>query len=294
MANLDGGYMWKPLFVDELRQRMVARPIRFIMLSILIQLSCLSGIARGTDEKAEPQQALKDVSFASLQEERDQLERSIQDRESTLNSVKATLDWRRLEGERKATLEAIRKRGNATKEAVEAAEKDFNTAHDNAGYPKTDAELNKDFENATTQLESAKKRKKDIDSEFSRRVDIEAPKQSFRTNMSIAFAILVALVIVGFYLLAWIDEALRREMFSRQSGIQFITLFSLVIAIILFGITGILESRELSALLGGLSGYILGRSGDGPRTVVSAEGGQKTAPPPTNEGNAIEKPSPGS
>ncbi len=39
-----------------------------------------------------------------------------------------------------------------------------------------------------------------------------------------------------------------------QSGIQFLTLFSLVIAIILFGIKG----KELAALLGGLSGYIFG------------------------------------
>lgn len=38
-----------------------------------------------------------------------------------------------------------------------------------------------------------------------------------------------------------------------QSGIQFLTLFSLVIAIILFGITGILKGKELAALLGGLS-----------------------------------------
>ena len=37
------------------------------------------------------------------------------------------------------------------------------------------------------------------------------------------------------------------------------TLFSLVIAIILFGITEILQAKELSALLGGISGYILGR-----------------------------------
>jgi hypothetical protein len=39
-----------------------------------------------------------------------------------------------------------------------------------------------------------------------------------------------------------------------------------VIAIILFGITGILEGKELSALLGGLSGYILGRTSDRPTT----------------------------
>lgn len=52
---------------------------------------------------------------------------------------------------------------------------------------------------------------------------------------------------------------MRREIFRGQAGIQFITLFSVVIAIILFGILGILEGKELAALLGGLSGYILGR-----------------------------------
>jgi hypothetical protein len=36
-------------------------------------------------------------------------------------------------------------------------------------------------------------------------------------------------------------------------------MFAIVIAVILFGIINILESKELSALLGGLSGYILGR-----------------------------------
>ncbi len=39
------------------------------------------------------------------------------------------------------------------------------------------------------------------------------------------------------------------EVFSNQQGLQFITLFSLVIAIILFGVLKILEAKELSALL---------------------------------------------
>lgn len=51
-----------------------------------------------------------------------------------------------------------------------------------------------------------------------------------------------------------------RQIFAGQAGIQFVTLFSLVIAIILFGIITILEGKELAALLGGLSGYILGRA----------------------------------
>lgn len=90
---------------------------------------------------------------------------------------------------------------------------------------------------------------------------LNSPDQVFRKTMSIAFAGLIAAVIVGFFVLAFIDESMRRAIFSGETGIQFLTLFSLVIAIILFGITSILEGKELSALLGGLSGYILGRTG---------------------------------
>jgi hypothetical protein len=85
-------------------------------------------------------------------------------------------------------------------------------------------------------------------------------EQSFRVWNSITFAILIAIVILGFFFLAYIDSGVRTAIFSGESGIQFVTLFSLIIAIILFGISGILEGKELAALLGGLSGYILGRN----------------------------------
>src|SRR5260370_39942842 len=96
---------------------------------------------------------------------------------------------------------------------------------------------------------------------MSRRIDLEIPKQKFKTRMSITFAVLVGLVIVGFFAIAFYDVAVRREIFSGTAGIQFVTPFSLVIGIILFGITGILEAKKLAALLWGLSGYILGRGG---------------------------------
>jgi hypothetical protein len=86
------------------------------------------------------------------------------------------------------------------------------------------------------------------------------PEQEFKRTMSKTFALLIGCVIVGFFILAGIDPALREKVFGGQAGMQFLTLFSLVIAIILFGITGVLEGKELSALLGGLSGYILGRT----------------------------------
>jgi hypothetical protein len=88
---------------------------------------------------------------------------------------------------------------------------------------------------------------------------IYTPEQEFKRTMSITFAALIGLVILGFFLLSYVDPTIRRAIFSGETGIQFLTLFSLVIAIILFGITSILQDKELAALLGGLSGYILGR-----------------------------------
>jgi hypothetical protein len=84
---------------------------------------------------------------------------------------------------------------------------------------------------------------------------------SFKLKMSIAFSALVGVVIVGFFTIAWSNDEIKKLIFSNDAGIQFVTVFSIVIAVILFGIIGVLESKELSALLGGLSGYILGRSG---------------------------------
>lgn len=87
-----------------------------------------------------------------------------------------------------------------------------------------------------------------------------SPEQLFKFSISLAFALLIGGVIFGFFKLSAKDEFMRRAIFAGQTGIQFLTLFSIVIAIILFGITGILADKELAALLGGISGYILGRS----------------------------------
>ena len=89
----------------------------------------------------------------------------------------------------------------------------------------------------------------------------QTAQNEFKLYITVAFSILVGFVIMGFFVVSYKDAEVRKSIFSSQSGIQFLTLFSLVIAIILFGITNILEGKELSALLGGLSGYILGRVG---------------------------------
>lgn len=86
---------------------------------------------------------------------------------------------------------------------------------------------------------------------------------TFRWVTSVSFCVLVLFVIAGFYVIAWYKDQIAYTIFAGEKGMQFITLFLIVIAIILFGIMGTLEGRELAALLGGLSGYILGRTSTG-------------------------------
>ncbi len=100
----------------------------------------------------------------------------------------------------------------------------------------------------------------------------EYQDQEFRKKISIGFAYLL-----GGLLLIFIAVVIRSpkniaDYFFSDTGLQFITLFVLIIAIILFGILKILEGRELAAILSGIAGYILGKS-------KSGSNGQNQAPP---------------
>jgi hypothetical protein len=118
-----------------------------------------------------------------------------------------------------------------------------------------------------------------IDDRINQLLSVDQMEGRYKLWLSAAFAGLIGVVIVGFFLLAKADKRVRRQIFAGDAGLQFVTLFALVIAIILFGIIGILEGRELSALLGGISGYILGRSSNklagqnGNTPPANAEGG---------------------
>ena len=118
----------------------------------------------------------------------------------------------------------------------------------------------------------------EVEDKINRKLIPQTEEQDFKTLIAVVFAALVGFVVLGFFYIAHLDEIVRQAIFSGESGIQFITLFSLVIAIILFGITGILEDKELAALLGGISGYILGRGTAEPRTPAgSGTAGSGTA-----------------
>ena len=88
----------------------------------------------------------------------------------------------------------------------------------------------------------------------------EYKQQEFRITMSITFAVLIGALLVVFFTIVYLksDNNLSKELLSGN-GLQFVTLFVLIIAVILFGILGILQGSELAAILSGISGYILGK-----------------------------------
>ncbi len=95
-------------------------------------------------------------------------------------------------------------------------------------------------------------------------------QSDFRFWITLAFILLVGGVIFWVARITNDHADVRQTVFAGDKGLQFVTLFALIIAIILFGIVGILSGRELSALLGGISGFILGRAGQQPDSRVQA------------------------
>jgi hypothetical protein len=198
-------------------------------------------------------------NFLGLRDKREALEKEIPKLRADIDDLTAKLkERRRLQ---RALDDYHRQRDAAKGNAPAQAFFERQIRQVNASLADFDSEDSLLTQIATKEalLETDTSEKSRVEIGMSQLIDIEKPRQDFKKTMSITFAVLVGLVIVGFFVVATADEVVRREIFGAQSGIQFLTLFSLVIAIILFGITGVLEGKELAALLGGLSGYILGR-----------------------------------
>jgi hypothetical protein len=141
------------------------------------------------------------------------------------------------------------------------------------------------YDSAKNELEKKGRRLFAVEQRIASLYDASRDLNHFRTNVTITFGILVFFVIIGFYTIAWKKKGVATTIFSGEMGMQFVTLFLIVIAIILFGIMGTLEGRELAALLGGLSGYILGRATS--RGVGDEHQTEQNKPrnPPTNNAN---------
>lgn len=98
----------------------------------------------------------------------------------------------------------------------------------------------------------------------------------FKQTMSMIFAILIALVIGGFFLVISLTKGAGSlsERLLSDGGLQFVTIFVLIIAVVLFGVLKILEGRELAAILSGIAGYILGRSTSMTKVTRDDDGGK--------------------
>lgn len=116
-----------------------------------------------------------------------------------------------------------------------------------------------EFNNLTSNLAVLEQDLKTCERTIDEALRPETEDQNFRSNMSWLFAGLIAVLLIIFFLLIFKrgDHNIARELLSAL-GLQFITLFVLIIAIILFGILDILKGSELAAILAGISGYILG------------------------------------
>lgn len=90
-------------------------------------------------------------------------------------------------------------------------------------------------------------------------LDSETQKAQFTNSATYVFGGMIVIVIISFFLISTVDSRVRFAIFGGQSGIQFITIFSIVIAIVLFGVLEKLDGKDLATLLSGLAGYILGR-----------------------------------
>ena len=200
-----------------------------------------------------------DKSFITLRIERDTLDREIGDAEKVVRDLENKQSWLKEEAAAALELGELDKTKKGSSEEL-GLQKRLRDARTNVGGKESLQDVNKALDQKQTELQQMRRHKETIEAERNQKIDLEKPKQDFKKDISGYFTVLIGLVIIGFFVVAALDEVVRRKIFSGQAGIQFITLFSLVIAIILFGITEVLEGKELAALLGGLSGYILGRS----------------------------------
>lgn len=90
--------------------------------------------------------------------------------------------------------------------------------------------------------------------------NVASVSNDFKLASSITFGIVIVLLLVFFFYFLYSkgDKELVNS-FVTGRGLQFVALFALIVAIVLFGVQGILEGKELAAILSGISGFILGK-----------------------------------
>lgn len=90
--------------------------------------------------------------------------------------------------------------------------------------------------------------------------NVEKGNQDYKAKISLYYAVIIfALILISFLFLFKKSSPEIGNDFLNGNGLQFIALFAIIISTILFGILGILEGKELAAILSGIAGFILGK-----------------------------------
>lgn len=246
------------------------------LVMITILFSCLAVFAQSAQPTAPVSSDTKnsDISsekdFRPLFEEREKLIDELRDLDQAVDDLQTKLrtlrpvdaleqDLKRSQG----VLEKLKQR--ASTPPTEAQQKDIDTQERYIDQIKDNLQTASESKPVLAANKSEQQKKRDrlfkIEQRIAQLFDATRDVNQFRLYATISFGVLVFIVVGGFYLIAWYKQGVAQTIFAGELGMQFVTLFLIVIAIILFGIMGTLEGKELSALLGGLSGYILGRAG---------------------------------
>lgn len=155
-------------------------------------------------------------------------------------------------------LESAQKVAPPDQQRIDALKRAIDATNDSLEIVKNSAPV---LQEKRTDQDRKRKRLFAIEMRIASLFDATRDTNQFRSLATWAFTSLVFVVVGGFFFIAYRKDGIAAKIFSGEMGMQFVTLFLIVIAIILFGIMGTLEGRELAALLGGLSGYILGKTG---------------------------------
>jgi hypothetical protein len=254
-----------------------------VILALLFQVTDTSTIRDSTFP------SIDEVS--RLQNRRAELANELGGLQIKQNQIAELLKTRRALDDAQMQLQEARRR----KDTRSVAYLEDQVRYYNSLHPWSDANttpiLAAQLDTVTKDIEAKTAELRGVELKLSRSTNIALVLQDFKRIVSLGCAFLVAVVFIGFLAIAWRDEVVRRRVFDAGSSIQFLTLFLLIIAIILFGVTGILEGKELSALLGGLSGYILGRvsAGGNGREKKGREGKSSENTNPDTEERTAEK-----
>ncbi len=155
-------------------------------------------------------------------------------------------------------LENAQKATSPDQQRIDALKRAIENTNDSLQIVKNSAPI---LRAKTADREEKRQRLFAIEQRIASLFDATRDTNRFRSLATWAFTGLVLVVVGGFFFIAYRKDGIASKIFGGEMGMQFVTLFLIVIAIILFGIMGTLEGRELAALLGGLSGYILGKTG---------------------------------